>query len=136
MVRIGRWVAVLGAAAVLAVSAPGADAAQTQGQAQAGRRLAQRHCGGCHAVAAGASPLADAPPFRDIHRRYGSDGLRGLLAEGMIKPDPMPEEGSVRTHPRMPMAELGEDETADLVAYLRSLEPAPAEGCHGAGGCR
>jgi mono/diheme cytochrome c family protein len=121
------------AAGWLAASAPVVDAAPNPGQAEAGLRLAQRHCGGCHAVAAGTSPLADAPPFRDIHRRYGPDGLRGLLSEGMIKPSPMPEEGSVRTHPRMPMAELGEDETADLVAYLRSLEPAPTEGCHGAG---
>lgn len=124
------------AAAGLAASTSVAAATPNRGQAEAGQRLAQRHCGGCHAVAAGASPLADAPPFRDIHRRYGPDGLRGLLLEGMIKPSPMPEEGSVRTHPRMPMAELGEDETADLVAYLRSLEPAPAKGCHSAGRCR
>jgi len=117
------------AAAWLAASVSGAHAGPAQ--AEAGKRLAQRHCGGCHAVAAGASPLADAPPFRNIHRRYGPAGLRGLLSEGMIKPSPMPEEGSIRTHPRMPMAELGEDETAELVAYLRSLEPAPAEGCGG-----
>jgi hypothetical protein len=33
------------------------------------------------------------------------------------------------------MADLGEDETADLVAYLRSLEPPPTEGCHSDGRC-
>jgi cytochrome c len=88
------------AAAWLAAGPSGAEAAPSPSQVQDGKRLAQRHCGGCHAVAAGASPLADAPPFRDIHRRYGPDGLRGLLSEGMIRPSPMPEEGSVRTHPR------------------------------------
>ena len=88
----------------------------------AGQRIAQRDCGGCHAVGSGASPLADAPPFRDLHRRYPAGGLRQILQEGMIAPLDPPEEGSPRRHPRMPMVTLGEDELADLTAYLKSLE--------------
>lgn len=88
-----------------------------------GQRVAQRACGGCHAVAEGASPLADAPPFRNLHRRYPAGGLPQLLAEGMLPADRPQEEGSRPGHPRMPEAQLDLDEVAALTAYLRSLEP-------------
>lgn len=88
-----------------------------------GQRIAQRSCGGCHAVADGASPMADAPPFRLLHRRYPAGGLAQLLEEGMLPPDRPLEEGAARTHPRMPTVALGSDEVAALTAYLRSLEP-------------
>lgn len=104
------------------------SSASAQPFISSGQRIAQRDCGGCHAVAEGPSPLADAPPFRDIHRRYPPGGLRQILQEGMIAPLDPPEEGSPRHHPRMPMVTLEEDELADLMAYLKSLEaegPAP-----------
>ncbi|MDP1632017.1 MAG: cytochrome c [Caulobacter sp.] len=88
-----------------------------------GQNLAQQNCGGCHAVADGASPLADAPPFRDLHRRYPAGGLSQLLEEGMLPPAEPQEEGSRTPHPRMPTATLDTDEVAALTAYLRSLEP-------------
>lgn len=88
-----------------------------------GQGIAQRSCGGCHAVAEGPSPLAAAPPFRDLHRRYPVGGLAQFLDEGMLPPDQPLEEGSPATHPRMPVAALGADEVAALTAYLRSLEP-------------
>lgn len=92
----------------------------------AGERVAQRNCGGCHAVAGeGASPLPAAPPFRNIHLRYRAGGLEQLLREGMLRPETMPEEGSPPRHPIMPMIDLGVDEVAELTAYLKSLEPAP-----------
>lgn len=89
-----------------------------------GQRIAERSCGGCHAVGEGASPLADAPPFRTLHRRYPAGGLAQLLEEGMLPPTTMQEEGSRPTHPRMPVATLDPDEVSALTAYLRSLEPA------------
>jgi len=88
-----------------------------------GQRIAERSCGGCHAVGEGASPLADAPPFRTLHRRYPAGGLAQLLEEGMLPPATMQEEGSRPSHPRMPTAALDPDEVAALTAYLRSLEP-------------
>lgn len=90
-----------------------------------GERIAERSCGGCHAVADGSSPLADAPPFRTLHRRYPAGGLAQLLSEGMLPPASATEEGSQTTHPRMPTAILDPDEVAALTAYLRSLETQP-----------
>ncbi|CAN5350534.1 cytochrome c [soil metagenome] len=88
-----------------------------------GQRIAERNCGGCHAVGAGVSKLADAPPFRTLHERYSPGGLDQILREGMLRPSRMPEEGSPPSHPRMPMADLDDDEVAQLKTYLRSLDP-------------
>lgn len=88
-----------------------------------GQRLAQRYCGGCHAVGAGPSPNPDSPPFRKLYKRYRAGGLDALLSEGMLAPTNPSEEGSPRLHPRMPQAVLGEDQIAALKAYLHSLEP-------------
>ncbi|CAN5529428.1 hypothetical protein BH10PSE3_BH10PSE3_26940 [soil metagenome] len=115
-------------AAVFAFAGGDALAGDRAGDAIAGQRVAQRNCGGCHAVAKGASPLDDAPPFRDLHKRYRAGGLAQLLREGMLQPLRMPEEGSPRRHPRMPMAVLGDDEITQLTAYLKSLEPGHAKG--------
>lgn len=88
-----------------------------------GQKLAERHCGGCHAIASGPSPLADAPPFANLHRRYFEGGLDQILSEGMLAPTPKPWPQPLRTHPRMPMARLTGAEVADLKAYLASLDP-------------
>lgn len=89
----------------------------------AGRRITERACGGCHATGVGPSRLADAPAFRDLHQRYGRGGLAALLEKGMLTPDVSLEEGVLPGHPRMPMVALTAGERADLVAFLRSLEP-------------
>lgn len=134
--RIIQGVAVGGALAVLSVSAAMGQAANptpkpSPGAIANGQRLAQRHCGSCHAVAGGPSPLADAPPFPQLFSRYRSGHLDEILAEGMLAPRERPEEGSPAHHPRMPMAAMDEDEVADLKAYLRSLAPrrAPPAPC-------
>ncbi len=88
-----------------------------------GRGVAQRFCGQCHGIDANPSPFADAPPFRDLHLRYGEGGLEALLKEGMLTPDPSMEEGNMPGHPRMPQRRLDLDERAALAAYLKSLEP-------------
>ena len=118
------------AATFVAVFAGGASAGvapkpvdATGGDVSLGQRIAQRHCGSCHAVAAGDSPLADAPPFRNLHRRYPAGGLAQLLDEGMLPEQYPREEGARQGHPRMPTAKLDLDEVAALTAYLRSLEP-------------
>lgn len=111
------------AAVAFGVLAVASSAAAETPEASAGRRVAQRNCGGCHAVAAGPSPLKDAPPFAELHRRYPSGGLPQLLHEGMIAPIDTQEEGSAPMHPRMPQAPLGPDEVFELIQYLRTLEP-------------
>lgn len=118
MIRVALIVSglALAACANAAPNPPAAPLAYGQG-------IAQRSCGGCHAVAEGPSPVADAPPFRTLHRRYPAGGLAQLLEEGMLPPDQPLEEGSQQSHPRMPTAALGSDEVAALTAYLRSLEP-------------
>ena len=113
------WIAV-----ATAMAAGGVQAAPPAA-ISSGQRVAQRSCGGCHAVAAGKSPLADAPPFRDLYRRYPAGGLDALLAEGMLAPARPPEEGGRPSHPRMPTAALDVDQVADLTAYLHGLEPKP-----------
>lgn len=122
--RLGLFLASTLSAGVLATPC-GGWAAPATSNPTGGRGVAQRNCGGCHAVAQGASPLADAPPFRDLWRRYPKGRLDLVLQEGMLRPSRMPEEGSPLTHPRMPMADLGEDEVTALRAYLRSLDPRP-----------
>lgn len=89
----------------------------------AGRRVAERNCGMCHSTSTAGSRLADAPPFARLHLRYRAGGLEALLSEGMLTPDRAMEEGRAPNHPRMPTVTLGVDERAQLVAYLRSLEP-------------
>ncbi len=91
-------------------------------QIASGRRLARANCGECHAIGAGRSPFRDAPPFRQLYRRYRAGGLDALLDEGMIARPPIEEEGE-RFHPRMPSVDLDDTERSDLRAYLQSLEP-------------
>jgi mono/diheme cytochrome c family protein len=89
----------------------------------AGRKVAERNCAVCHAIADGESPLQDAPPFARLKYRYGAGGLTELLEKGMIKDWPRPlEEGSRLLHPRMPAFQLGEDEVVALAEYLRTFE--------------
>jgi mono/diheme cytochrome c family protein len=107
----------------LAWLAASAALAAEPGQVGMGRGIAERHCGSCHATGEGPSRLADAPPFRELYKRYPAGGLGALLAEGMLTPDPSLEEGVLPGHPRMPMVALGIDERNALTAYLRSLEP-------------
>lgn len=115
------------AALALLLAAGVAQAAQTPRQA-AGERIARAYCAECHAVGrAGRSPLADAPPFRELHRRYPrGGGLNDLLSKGMIASDtPQEEGGSPPRHPRMPQVRLDEAQIGDLTAYIGSLQRRP-----------
>ncbi len=138
--RIARVLALASALAGLGGAALGqATNPSWSGAPASGQRLAQRHCGGCHAVTGSASPLAEAPPFSQLFTRYRPGQLDAILAEGMLAPRQRPEEGSPRTHPRMPMAQLEDDELADLKAYLRGLDPRAKPGmgsCRRPDGCR
>jgi mono/diheme cytochrome c family protein len=117
------WAALLG---IILAPAP-TWARDSDAEAQ-GRRIAAAYCGQCHALGSGPSPLADAPPFATLHRRYpDGGGLEDLLGEGMIAPAVPPEEGQPRMHPRMPQAKLDEDQVADLIAFLKAAQRFDAE---------
>lgn len=79
----------------------------------AGQRFAQKHCGSCHAVgAAGDSPLKEAPPFRDFSKLWPVENIEEALAEGIVV-----------GHDAMPEFELSPRQIADLIGYLKTLEP-------------
>ena len=89
-----------------------APAAAWDRRVQQGETLARTNCARCHAVGrVGASPLGEAPPFRDLHTRYPVEDLGESLAEG------------IRTgHPGMPEFRFDPDQAEALIAYLKTLE--------------
>ena len=101
---------VLALAAVIASGgmvafAPAADS-------RAGERFAQENCSRCHAIGrAGGSPLANAPPFRTIARKYKLQDLEEGLAKGIVT-----------GHNIMPEFTLTPSQIDDLLAYLRRLK--------------
>jgi len=100
------FLAAVGAA--LLSAAPGA--AETQ-EVQQGRRFVQDNCAACHAIGPeGDSPVAAAPPLRELGRRYPIDGLAEAFAEGIVT-----------GHPDMPEFALDPDTLSALLAYLKSL---------------
>ncbi|HWW49603.1 MAG TPA: cytochrome c [Xanthobacteraceae bacterium] len=99
--------AVLASAAVFWQAQP-ADAANIE----QGRRLASLYCAKCHSIdKVTPSPLAIAPPFRDLHKRYPVETLAEALAEGIMT-----------GHPTMPQFQFEPDQINDFLAYLKSLE--------------
>lgn len=78
-----------------------------------GERLVMERCGGCHAIGpTGPSPYVQAPLFTEVVSRYPAESLEEALGEGIM----------VGHDAVMPTFELPEDEIADIVAYLRTLE--------------
>ena len=80
-------------------------------QVAAGERVASRECGGCHAVGTrGASPLTDAPPFREMSPQLPPEAFAAELDRRLHV-----------VHPRMPRLNLDVDELQSLVRYWSSL---------------
>jgi mono/diheme cytochrome c family protein len=79
---------------------------------QRGKTFALTNCARCHATdRVSPSPLAVAPPFRDLHRRYPIETLSEAFAEGIYT-----------GHPTMPAFQLDPDQINDLLSFLKSLE--------------
>jgi mono/diheme cytochrome c family protein len=109
-----RWqlsIAVVFSAAAVAANAQNAP---HQGDPQAGRQLAIRHCDTCHIVTPNQEirPLVSgyAPSFFDVANKPGitAQSLEGFLAHG---------------HPyaKMPQPALSAAQVTDLVSYILSL---------------
>lgn len=91
-------------ALLLAGEAAAADPAR-------GRELAAALCSRCHAIGReGASPLAEAPPFRALKDRYPIESLAEPLAEGLVT-----------GHAAMPEVRLEPAAIGDFLAYLETL---------------
>ena len=95
----------------VAPSVPSMSTAMNLEAASRGRAIAIVGCASCHAIdPMGDSPLAIAPPFRQIVQRRGSDDLARAF-----------EQGLVTTHPTMPPYVFRANEIHDLTAYLDTL---------------
>lgn len=101
------------AAALLALAAFASSVAQAQQPAaQRGVVLARTHCAKCHSIdKLSPSPLAIAPPFRELHKRYPVEQLQEGLAEGLVT-----------GHPTMPEFRFATDQVRDFIAFLKTLE--------------
>ena len=99
-----------------AIGMPGPAAyAQAEGPefVTAGRSVAIRNCGECHAIDPGLdSPFAPAPPFPQLYKHFPIDRIDEALAKDLLA-----------DHPNMKPFELGPDERAEIAAYLHSFRP-------------
>ena len=76
-----------------------------------GKALLENNCGRCHSIAAsGDSPLAKAPPLREVYLRYPIEQLEEGFAEGM---------GS--KHQDMPQIQFSTEQVAAILTYLGSI---------------
>jgi mono/diheme cytochrome c family protein len=93
------------------------SSAGAAGNRARGEFYARENCSTCHAVGpVGVSPYPLAPPFRSLPKKYDIEGLAEALAEGIVV-------GNTGVR-QMPMFVLSADEIDDLIAYLKSLDPA------------
>jgi cytochrome c len=82
-----------------------------------GRFVAEAYCSPCHAIGpTGRSPHAPAPPFRTLHEKYSLETFAERFANGIAV-------GRPGAH-RMPELQLSAAQMENLIAYLKSLEPA------------
>lgn len=100
----------------LALGAPAVAAPAKPSQVSVGRAIAVHKCSGCHAVGlTNASPNPNAPPFRNLYKRYPIDGLREAFLKGYRV-----------AHPPMPKFLLPQAKVDPLLAFLKSLDPCSA----------
>ncbi|WP_036255747.1 c-type cytochrome [Methylocapsa acidiphila] len=111
MFRFNRYAPVLSLGATCLLL--GALAANAQeGNPALGQRLAQEWCAKCHAIGLyGDSSLKEAPPFRELHKRYNVEDLAESFAEGIMV-----------GHPTMPQFRFDPDQIQNLISYLKTLE--------------
>ena len=86
--------------------------AQMDPRQQRGLLFATANCARCHSIdKVTASPLTQAPPFRELHKRYPVETLEESLGEGIVT-----------GHPNMPEFRLDPGQVGDLISYLKWLE--------------
>jgi mono/diheme cytochrome c family protein len=79
-----------------------------------GKAILQEKCARCHAIeATDQSHHPQAPPFRDVVKRYPVEDLAESLGEGIVS-----------GHPDMPEFVFQPNEIGAILAYLDSLKQA------------
>lgn len=77
-----------------------------------GREIAELNCSPCHAVSAtDTSKHPEAPPMRDLAKRYPLDALEEAFVEGIYS-----------GHPDMPEFKATSDQVEALLAYLDTIQ--------------
>jgi len=76
-----------------------------------GRAILQQNCSRCHSVeVSGESPLAGAPPFRNIYKKFAVEELEMRLSEGVV------------SHFRgMPQIDFTSEQINRIIDYLNVL---------------
>lgn len=98
-------------AAICAIFALPVASAQEASEAR-GEALLERHCAMCHAIGrSGASPHAEAPPFRVLGRRYPLRSLEEALGEGLLT-----------GHPEMPEFVFSPRDVGAIIRYMESVQ--------------
>jgi len=93
---------------------PSIAASDFAAASERGRLFTSQTCAGCHATGlVGASPMAEATPFREIVKRYPLDQLEESFAEGLVT-----------SHQAMPAFVFRASEIDDLIAYLETVKAA------------
>jgi mono/diheme cytochrome c family protein len=86
-------------------------AAAGSGEGIEGKMLLEKNCSRCHSIdATGQSPLAQAPPLREVYLRYPIEQLEYGFAEGM---------GS--RHREMPQIQFSSEQVSAILNYLGSI---------------
>lgn len=97
---------------LIAVSAGLTPAAAETSLIDKGRAILEANCSRCHAIGSeGTSAHAEAPPVREVVKRYPPESLEEALGEGISS-----------GHPDMPEFVFSPDDIGAVVAYLQSLE--------------
>lgn len=103
--------------AVLTLAATAPHQSRAARDAAAGRVLLEQNCARCHSIAAtGDSPLAQAPPLRQVYLKFPIQELESGFAEGM---------GS--RHKNMPQIQFTSEQVQAILDYLGEISGEPPE---------
>ncbi len=92
--------------------------AEVSAQVEQGRTIAETSCAGCHSLDPEAVHVeGQPPPMRDMLLRYDAE----VLAEDLI-------DGIRLGHQDMPAFDFSVSGADALVAFLKSIRPAPGDG--------
>lgn len=86
-------------------------ASDVKARIEKGRAIATKNCARCHSISGkGASPLAKAPPLRDLNKRYSVRDLEEPFAEGIVT-----------AHDNMPVFRFDPPEIDALLTFIEAL---------------